>query len=207
MTVCAIYQCLREKERFSLVACFHFFLQKVWEIQKTFLIEQIYQVGPTYMHHPVLEVLSHHLGFPRVIRTTRISHGKYKFPMANLFVLTFNILIWNQYYQTGNFLFLLKVFSCCKASANMHKILGPYTYTGCPVTILRSLNCKDGDIHAMWFALLKTPTEHLVYDPPTPKACALISFWLRSRWSVTVFIPFSTLNIYFGMWIREKVCM
>ena len=34
----------------------------------------------------------------------------------------------------------------------------------CPVTVLRSLNCKDGDFHVMWITLLRTLTGHPVFS-------------------------------------------
>ena len=36
-------------------------------------------------------------------------------------------------------------------------------YTGCPVRVLRSLNCKDGRLDVMWITLLRTLTSHPVY--------------------------------------------
>ena len=78
------------------------------------------------------------------------------------------------------------------------KILSMWTYTGCPVTVLRSLNCKDGDLHVMWITLLRTVTGHPVIEYIC-KLCMclyLLNLYLICDICVIIFISATDEQVY-----------
>ena len=71
------------------------------------------------------------------------------------------------------------------------------SYTGCPVTVLRFMNCEDSDSHVVWITILRTVTGHPIYDPNNTQDQKILS----SIFILITFVP--TVSCY-EQWLAPE---